>query len=330
VTELTNYTRLKSLTNISSIDMLTELENNLKCFLDWGLLGAGGWIDVSIPQTGIAGGSDHVLKYIQDPAYTNGQVWEGFRKDWVWETGVEFDDDDSNAEPTTITGVQVDGTMYGSGDATYGWHINYPQGRVIFDSAVATTSDVQLSFSYRWAQVNVVDSTPWWQSLQYGSMDSNELHFTQSTHRGEWNIGSHHRVQMPTILIETVPPGGGRAYELGNSSLIIEQDVLFHVFTESRVERNKIVDFLRNVQHQTIYLFNTDDIIAATGWPLDYRGMLVGSNMYPDLVAATGDGGYRWKKCRVDNVNISTMVLPHPQLYGGVVRWNLEIVRGNL
>ena len=327
---ISNYTRLKGLQKVSNTDMLTELEYNLKMWIDWGLLGGGGWVDVITPQTGIYDGVESTLRYISDPSYNDGQIWEGFRKDWVWETGVEFDDSSSNAEPVNITGVKVDGVSYGSGDATYGWHINYPLGRVVFDSAIPTTSLVQCDYSYRWAQVETYDTAPWWHELQYRSHRADDLQFIQSTQRGDWSIGPHQRVQMPAVVIECISRGSSRGYELGNSALTIEQDINLNVIAESRTDRNKLVDYFRGQMDKTIWLYDTDTVITSGDYPIDDRGMRVGSKMYPDLVASTDSGGHRWKRCDIVNADIYQVESWSPNLHEGKVRWTVEVTRGDI
>lgn len=325
-----NYTRMKGLQKVSNTDMLTELEYNLKMWLDWALLCAGGWVDVNVPQTGIYNGVESTLRYIADPSYSQGHVWEGFRKDWVWETGVEFDDNGSNAEPVNITGVIVNGTSYGSGDSTYGWHINYPLGRVIFESAIPTGSIVKCNYSYRWTQIETVDNAPWWHELQYRSHRADDTHFIQNYQRGDWSIGPHNRVQMPAVVVECVARGMARGYELGNNALTLEQDINLNVIAESRIDRNKLLDYFRGQMDKTIWLFDTDSMIESGDYPLDYRGMRTGSKMYPNLVSSTDNGGHRWKRCDIVDTQIFQVDSWHPGLHEGKVKWIVEVTRGDI
>jgi len=325
-----DYTKLKHVNRISDTDLLTELETNLKYYLDWGLLGAGGWVDVEIPQTGIQGGIESTLKYTEDPSYTNGQVFQGFRKDWVWETGVEYDDNGDNPDPIHITGVEVDGTLYGSGDSTYGWYIDYPLGRVIFNTAIPTGSTVKANYSYRWCQIYVADDAPWWRQLQYSSFDASDLQFIQRNNLGDWSICGHHRVQMPSVIIESVSRGTSEGYELGNNALNRQQEVLLNIVAETRQDRNKLVDYFLNLKDKVIWLFDSDSMIESGDFPLDYRGMLVGSKMYPDLVNEVASGGHRWKKCYIVDSNSSEVESWSPNLYEGVVRLSTEVVIGNI
>ena len=318
----TDYTKFKGITNIGNDTLMTILENNLKSYYDWSLLGVGGWMDVEIPQSGGWGGDYSTLRMVSDPAYTDGQVWEGARKDWVWETGVEW----SGAEqPISITGVEVDGTNRGFNDSGYEHHVNYPLGRIIFDTAIETTSVVKCSYSQRSVQVYVADNAPWFQELQFRSYRVDSSHYNQTT-TGDWSIGAQHRSQMPAIIIEAVSRGRSRPYELGNGSLVKEQDVLFHVVAETRSMRNTLLDIISQQNDKQIWLFNTNTVADDSAYPLDYRGMLSGTNMYPDLVGP--DSEYRWRKCFFKNANISEVESINPNLYQGVVRVTAEIIIG--
>lgn len=324
---IADYAKLKSVSSFAAPYLMNELETNLKTFFDWGLLGIGGWSDVTIPTTGAFGGNFHVLEPVYDPSYTDGQVWQAFRKEWVWETGVAYLDTGANPDPIHITGVRVNGTYYGSGDSTYGWHINYPLGRVIFDSAITTNSVVDLNYSYRFVQIYRADDAPWWRELQYQSFRADDSHFTQFG-TGDWSIGAQHRVQMPAIVIEATPRGSAAGYELGNGALSVEQDVLFHILAENRYDRNNLLDIIRLQYDKIFWLFNSQNIAAATGYPLDYRGMLVGSKMYPDLVDP--NTGYRWYECRFIDTTISEVESLNPDFYQGIIRTTFEVIIGNV
>jgi len=326
-----DYTKFKGLNNIGDSQFMIILENNLKAFCDWSFLGIGAWFDVNIPAAGAFGGNFHQLRLVDDPAYDAGQVWETPRKDLVWETGVSYPSGVGTIQPISISGVFINGVgtdyFYESADATYGHYVDYPLGRVVFDSAINTTSAVYMNHSYRWVQTYVADKAPWWQELQYKSFRVDSSHVSQ-TGSGDWSIGGQHRVQLPAIVIEAVSRRYSEGYELGSANLRTFQDVLFHVVAESKWQRNQLVDVLSMQQDKSIYLFNTNKVAENGVYPLDYRGMLTTSNplMYPNLVASTG---YRWKECRFRNATLSEVESPHPGLHEGAVRITFEVIVGN-
>ena len=100
-------TQLQRVSNVGNTLLNSELESNLKSYLDWGLLGIGGWFNVEIPTSGAWGGTFDQLRLVDDPSYSAGQIWESARKDWVWETGVPY----TGGSPIQITGVSVNGTF---------------------------------------------------------------------------------------------------------------------------------------------------------------------------------------------------------------------------
>lgn len=312
-------TNFAKVSQIGETLLTSELEANLKGFLDWAFLGIGAWFDVTIPTAGAWGGDFAALRPVEDFSYTLGQVWETARKDWVWETGTPYAD----YNPIDISGVYVNGVLKGTGDSTYAHHYNYPLGRVIFDTPISTTDSVQLNYSYRNVQVYIADQAPWWDEIQYNSMRVDDSTFSQIG-SGNWGILSNHRVQLPAVVVEAVPRRTFTPYELGSLSQIVRQDVVFHILAESRWWRNQIVDVISLQQDKTLQLYDTDKIADANIFPLDFRGMVVSpSSTYEALV---NDKGYQFKACKVVGMGVSELQSYNTRLHEGTVRATLELV----
>lgn len=308
--------------NVSQIGqtlLTSELEANLKGFLDWAFLGIGGWFDVTIPTAGAWGGDFANLRVVEDFSYSLGQVWEAARKDWVWETGTPY----AGYNPINISGVYVNGVLKGTGDSTYAHHYNYPLGRVVFDSPIATTDTVQLNYSYRNVQVYIADQAPWWDELQYNSMRVDDATFAEIG-SGNWGILSNHRVQMPAIVVEAVPRRTFQPYELGNISQIVTQDVIFHILAESRWWRNQLIDVVSLQKDKTLQLYDTDKIADGNVFPLDFRGMVVSASSTYD--ALVNNDAYKFKTCRITSMGITEMESYNTRLHEGTVRASLELV----
>ena len=297
----------------------SQLESNLKSFLDWGMLGIGGWFNVNIPTSGAWGGTFDQLRLVDDPSYGEGQVWESARKDWVWENEVPY----TGGSPISITGVSVDGTFYGTGDATYAHHYNYPLGRVVFDNPIASTSTVKLEYSYRNVQVYIADQAPWWDELQYNSMRVDDSSFSQ-VGSVNWAILSNNRVQMPAVVIEAVPRRTYQPYELGSSNNFITQDVLFHVVSESRWWRNQLVDIISLQKDKTLMLYDSNKLADSGAYPLDFRGMVVApENNYSGLVSTDG---YQFTSARITDMGVTEMESYNSMLHEGTVRASFEVI----
>lgn len=313
------YTTFSKVSHIGNSLLSTEIENNLKWYLDWAFLGIGGWSNITIPTSGAWGGSFDSLRLVSDPAYTDGQVWESARKDWVWETGSSY----SGYDPIQISGVYVNSTLYGTGDATYGHHYNYPLGRVVFDSAISTTSTVKAEYSYRNVQVYIADEAPWWDELQYNSLRVDDTTYS-ATGSGSWGILANHRVQMPSVVLEVVPRRRFTPYQMGDTSQFIKQDVLFHIVAESRWWRNQLVDILSLQKDSQLWLFNSNTLVSSGVYPLDYRGMRVTSPLNYDDIVNTAE--YRYISARLIDMSITEMESHDARLHEGTVRATLEVV----
>ena len=316
---LTDYTKFKGVSHVGNDDISNMIESNMKVYYDWSLLQIGGWTDVNVPQSGAYGGDFSQLRCVDDELYTAGQVWESAKKDWVWETGVGYIDVTGGGphEPNATGALEIDGITN-----TSGFYVNYPLGRIIFDSPIATTSVVKMQYAFRDVQVYRAEDAPWWRELQFRSFRVDSSHFLQRS-SGEWSIGGHHRIQLPCIIIEVAALGDSRPWQLGDGSLNITRDVYFHVLSETRYMRNNLMDWISKQSDKTIYLFNTNSVGASGDYPLDYRGMFIGGKQYNQLV---DDANHRYRRCYFASSVITNVDGLHTDLYEATVRTTMEIV----
>lgn len=310
-------TNFKSINSISDDLLLNILESNFKMFFDWSFLNIGGWFDATIPNSGTIYGSTNPpskLLVTNDPSYTLGQVWQGIRKDWVWESGVSF----SSSSPITISGCYVNNTFVPYSEDTF--HIDYPEGRIIFDTAKSTSSNIHANYSYRYVQTYRSNDSPWFNKIQYPSLNNSSEDIQQIT-TGEWSIAGTHRIQLPAIVIEAIPRSRSRPYELGNTSLWLEQDIAFYVLAETKNDRNKLLDILRLQQDLTIELYDTNALAQDDNYPLNYLGDKNNDLNYPSIVSQ-----YGWRKCFIKVVNLYEMESTTPNLFQGGARATVEII----
>ena len=305
--------------------LINQMESTLKTYLDWGLLSVGGWTNITTPTSGAYGGTFDTLRLVSDPAYTDGQVWESARKDWVWETGMDYSGVLSNGtttgvEPVTVTGVSINGTTYGTGDATYGHHYNYPLGRVVLDTAISTSSTVKAEYSYRNVQVYIADQAPWWDEFQQNSLRVDDPTYSVAG-SGNWSILSNNRVQLPAIIVEAVPRRTFTPYQMGDTSQFVYQDVLFHIIADTRWWRNNLVDIISFQKDTTIMMYDNNTVAQSGAYPLDFRGMLVDSSKtYPCLA-----NDYPYKSMRLFNAIVTEMNTINSRLYQGTIRATFEL-----
>jgi hypothetical protein len=301
--------------------IINELENNIKSYLDWGFLNIGGFVNINIPTTNISSFDLHILKPTVDKNQTpNYKVWQTPRKDWVYETGINY----NGANPINISGIYVNSTLYpaptGSGNITY--KLNYPEGKVIFNSGLPASSVVQMNYSYRSIQVYKSEEFPYWKEIQHRSLE-NKTGFVLSD-KGDFSIGTEHRVQLPAIILETVASSKSIPFRLGDKSLIIYQDILCHVLADNRNDKNNIVDILRLQEDRVIWLYNTNTVVRSGVYPLNYDGSknLTGQNY--NLIV--DNNSYRWLTDRISEVSISEINFLNLRMYGSVIRLTNEII----
>jgi hypothetical protein len=318
---MSTYTSLKGISNFGDAQLTQQLEHNLVEFFKWGLLGVGAFFNVTIPSSGAYGGVYNRLRPVtEDLNYTDGQVWEGFRKDWIWESGIEY-----GYQPIQISGVYVNNVFYPSSTAgTYSHYINYPLGQVVFNNAISTNSVVSLEYSYRWIQIYAASTVPFFQELMTNSWRvDNPTFFAQGS--GLWNVLSQNRVQLPAVYVEAVPNAKLKGYQLGGGQ-IVDQDVLFHIFSEDKFSKDQLTDIVKQQQDKTIWTFDRNLMMDNNAYPLDYRGEKTsGAKCYPALVSAVEDGGYRWKKAIFIN-NYSQDLGITNGIYRSVVRATMQII----
>lgn len=310
----TNYT-FKDVKSISEDLMLNILESNMKSFLDWAFLNIGGWIDAKIPANTLYGVTQYYkLLPVIDPSYEDGQVWQGIKKDWVWEKNISY----NGTSPIQISNVIVNNKLINKAGI---FTVNYPSGKIIFNNAIDTSSLVFLNHSYRFVQVYRSSDAPWFQALQYSSYNTSNPDI-QVSDSGEWSIGSHHRVQMPCIIIDALSRSRSRPREIGNNGLIVEQDFVFYILADNRNDRNKLLDILRLQQDIGLWLYDTNSVSKNDKYPLDYNEDLkIDALMYPDLVNL-----YKWKKCWIKNISLLEVISPHHRLHEGAVKCTVEII----
>ena len=289
--------------------ILNTLEVNLKYYLDYAFLKIGAWTDIDIDQPQIFSSSLSSLSLYNDPSYVKGQIWQGYRKDWVWENELSFEDN----HPFTIDSIQVNNNTINSG-----YNIDYINGRIVFDEPISDNSSVSVKHSFRNIQVYRSSDAPWWQILQSNSFDPKELIESNN----DWSIGAYHRIQMPVIVIDAVSRSQNSPFELGNKSLVVQQDVVFNVVSQSKNERNQILDILRLQQDNTIWLYDINKAAKNNELPLDHNGFknLNGLN-YIDLV-----NKYKWGKILFKNISLSEVQSWNINLYEGLVRVTFEII----
>ena len=312
----------KGINSIKESSVNEIIENNLISYIDWAFLELGAFFNITVPSSGAYGGDRHRLRSVTDPRYSDGQVWEAYRQNWVWESGLR----QCSEQPIQISGVNVGSTFYSYGD---GHHIDYKHGRVVFDTPIATTSTVQLEYAHKWVSTVGAAEVPWFREQQQRSFRVDDPNFL--TGSGAWNDLAETRLQLPLIAVE-VKDGHYEGYQLGGGQWSRKQ-VILHVLAENSQIAKRIANILADQGDSTIFVYDPDRMADENRYPLDYRGEKTSNPLgYPDLILSSGDGGYRFSsriqhgKLRIFDTHEQNHGQLTSNIYHSTVRWATEVV----
>jgi hypothetical protein len=311
------HTQLANLRNAQDPTLSNVLLDNFIYFYDWGFLDRGSFYNITIPQSDIYGGDRHKLRSATDPNYSDGQVWEAYRKNWVWESGISA----TTEQPIQISGVFVDDVFYATGNTTKPFYIDYTDGKIIFDSAQSTTSDVELEYSHKWVEVIPAEGVPFFREIQQGSLRSEENF--QVSNSGGWAQLGQSRVQMPAIAIEVVPARSLEPYQLGGGQWV-NNDIIFYVVSENHWECANLVDSILYQNDRTIHLFDPTAVAISGVFPFNYRGELnenaIPSGLYPNMI-----DDFFYRRCHIYDSRGDDINQISPDLYIGTARCSTQV-----
>lgn len=257
-----------------------NLENNIVGWLNYSLLTTSAFFNIPLATSGSHGGNASRLRLASNPSYTNGQVWESFRKQWIWQSGIE-----NTIQPIQVSGVYVNGAFKpSSGVGPYAHKIDYPNGRVVFNSAISTSSSVTMEYSCNYYQIYNVDS-PWWRDVQRNSFRIDDSTFLTSA-SGFWAKPPEMRVQLPAIIVQATQRTKSIPYQIGDLTQIQQQDFKFYIITETNRDLKWICDVIRGQTDANHALFDSNKLMSSGVYPINMdTGTLNPTTMnYPDLV----------------------------------------------
>ena len=235
-------------------------------------------------------------------------------------------------QPIRISGVFVGGTFRATGNIQQPYHINYPDGRVVFDAAISTNTEVKLDYAHKWVSVIPAEGVPWFREIQQGSLRADNSTFTQFG-SGDWAQLGQTRVQLPTVAVEVVPAVGFKGRQLGGGQYMYN-DLLFYVVAENHWECNNLIDQISYQNDRSIWLFDTNKVAISGVYPFNYRGEInenaLPSGLYPQLVDEApnpSDASYNFRyksQCFIHNTRGQGVTQIAPNLYMGTVRCATE------
>lgn len=286
----------ESIFNLKGFDWIfdstitNEIADNLVSFFDWGLLNKGNFFNVTLDD------EKSILTKQNNPNFTDGRVWAGNTYNWIWQTGISF----NNNIPINISGIYINSTFT---PLNSGYYIDYKNGEVIFDNPIPNSSEVKLEYSHRFINVDYADSN-------FSKTLDDALNFRERV------------VKLPLIAIEPITERKHTGYQLGGGQNL-NTKVIFHCLANNDTTRNMLVDIVSYQNDKSIYFFDTNKIRINNDFPIDYRGVPVsGALNYRELVTQ-----YTGYLVRFSDVTAVKDEARNSSIYSGTVSFTLRLTK---
>lgn len=309
----------KGIDNIIEATLNNEIQDNLIEYFDWNLLQKANYFNINLNEQSYSGDDYSLLRQTNNPTFLDGEAWDGFRKNWVWQSGISVDGYEppivgSNESIPGISGVYVDDNFYPS-DTTgeYAHNVDYFNGRIVFDNPIPTGSKVQAEYSYKYINIVYAASVPWIREFYFNTLDL--------SNRSSIDIPPEKQIQLPAIAIEIVPKRTFKPYQMGCGQFIYT-DVLFHCIAEDDMTRNKLIDIISLQNDSIIEMFDSNSIAKSGDFPLNNFGYPVsGALTYPELILK-----HLGNSLVLRDMNVQVIDMVNSNLHAGVVRATTEII----
>jgi len=290
-----------------------QLLYNLKWFLDWGFLNHGAYNIYQYDSESWYDNDESKLHSVSDERHGRGCVWDGVGREWAWESGVSLGSGAIN--PFRVSGVYINGNFY-SNDITgiYAHHIDYLNGRIIFDEPKNPDNDIRAEYTSRSIHVGFADDI----DFRVLMLNAVEEFLTDSLPSGI--PSKEHQIWLPSVFIE-INTGKQRGLQLGGGQ-IKTRYVIFHIFADNPQDRNLLMDWLDYQTRATFWMADLNNIT----FPFDEYGDLIpGITNWPNMVSA-----HPWKRLRVMDGNSATINSLNSKLFRARVTWEIEVDVGNI
>ena len=307
--------------NVFDNSFQNEIQDNMVEWLDWGLLNKGNYFNVTLGELSQDNRDMSLLQLSANNNFAAGQAWDGFRSNWIWQSGITVESgaeapivSDNNVIPG-ISGVYVDDTFYASDTTgTYAHHIDYCNGRVVFDTPIPTGSKVQAEFSYKYINVIYANNLPWIQEVSARSL------FPTGD---DPILPPEMEVQLPSVAVEVTSNRKFKPFALGSQgNQYVYTDVLFHCIADNVYTRNAMVDMVSLQNDKNFAIFDTNSVINSGELPINYNGSPAsGALRYPDLISK-----HRYTDVRIRDTKSQQAISINSNVHIGVVTSTIEII----
>lgn len=206
-----------------------------------------------------------LLVISSDPTFqADNTVFQSAFKNWVHENAVAAAES-GIAAPVVNSGVIVDGTFYETATTSgiFAHIVDFPNGRVIFDTTLVGTPVIQADFSYKEVTVD------------FANRLNNEnqpirIETSLKDNPAQTGVDSYPTSDtrtLPAVFIDVMNRQSS-AYELGTRDAIADYFGVFHIWTRDDFQRDLIEDILADEHRQVLFGINFN----TAQYPLLSRG----------------------------------------------------------
>ncbi len=294
-------------------ELTDQLQYNLKWFLDWGLLNRGAYSIYEYDSASWYDSDESQLHVVPDERYEQGRVWEGAGREWVWESGVSLGS--GAVDPFRVSGVYIDGDFYPKTQTGINrHHIDYLNGRIIFDEPKNAGDDIRAEYTRRSVHVGFADEP----DFRLMMLNAVEEFLMDSSPSG--TPAREHQIWLPSVFIE-LTSGKQRGLQLGGGQ-IKTRYVTFHIFADNPSDRNLLMDWIDYQSRTTFWMADLNNIT----FPFDQYGDIVdGVTNWVNMASS-----YPWKRLRVIDSESAKINSLNAQLFRARVTWEIEVEMGSI
>lgn len=292
------------------------VKQNLELWLNDIFLQEGMFYTVSVGETDIYSRDISQLTNVSDASYSDYMVWQSPFKEWVHESGI-VPLYSGVVPPLIASGVTVNNTFYpkDSGaagyDASFAHAIDYKNGRIIFESPIASGSTVQAEFSYREISVSQADAY---------ENEQMEFYIETAYKDNPYQTGviiypEANSRTLPLVLIDILDRRS-EAYELGAPANVAVFDCALIVWARDGYSRDMIEGILTSRERSVVLGIDFNDAPD----PLTYQ-----NDKNPDYASygthASLSSPYFWRRIYIDDISARRI-----QPYNNIERTQIDLV----
>lgn len=295
-------------------ELTDQILYNAKWWLDWNLANKGAYEIYTYNSASWYDDDESRLHLVPDERYEAGRVWEASAREFVWESGISMGVGGA-IDPFRVSGVYVEGSFYPTSSVGINrHHVDYLNGRIIFDEPKDSTDDIRAEFTRRSIHVGFADDP------EFRLMMLNAVENFQNDILPSGTPSREHQLWFPSIFIEDTD-GKGRGLQLGGGQ-IKTRNIVFHIFADNPQDRNLLKDWLDYQSRATFWMADLNNVT----FPFDQYGDIVaGVTNWPDMTIA-----YPWKRLRVMDSTPESLNSLNSQMFRARVTLEVEIDVGNI